>query len=622
MNKFSKIIVKSCAALGLSLGMISVASADLVCPIPTEDDEIVLGFFNGINNTVYEAIATLAEVRQTVEEAKARYINDDGAFVPENGGEPIPITYELFYNYTRGWLGEYLLDKVDHPLITAPLGAVGSGISLVNWLSPKTSDYHEVEQQIKAELRDRNAQSIDTMVQRRKAIEAGDYASIGQADTPIDRVFQGKYEYFFKAMWVSDYDYPSYKNRWLMAIENGLSISGSGPTHIPTQANYIAEMDALQERLADVFFWNTTQALVEDLHPAEVTAAVDYYRHRSQIDHHALMGRKFLFVAHSQGNLFMNRAYDYAISKPSIQPEQVRVVHIAPASHRLAYPDAKAYMASEDKVIDKFLDFMQDMEGSALRRGDVTIAQIPSASSRKNMNLGPGRGHDPRGHNMHNIYLNPYIPITTSDITVPGSYLLYMTDLLQGAVHQELLNLSSAPKIPATATQGFFTAMLTWDGPGDVDLHVHEPGGRHVFYSNKRGNTDREGPEHYFASCDSDNLQLGDYKIGVVNYSRAEGRKATLRISGWGKTNAYTRSITLDASSTEHTLYTVNVTARSIPNSSGVSEKTIVARPPGVYIDPPGTNVVAPGTTISQAQNYIYPLIVEWNATRTPNASQ
>ena len=90
-----------------------------------------------------------------------------------------------------------------------------------------------------------------------------------------------------------------------------------------------------------------------------------------------------------------------------------------------------------------------------------------------------------------------------------------------------------------TGTAGSFTITLTWDGSGDVDLHTFEPNGAHVYYDSPAGvvgyldvdNVTANGPEHYFASCDSNVLQAGIYHVGINNYARATGRTATVQVS-------------------------------------------------------------------------------------------
>jgi hypothetical protein len=73
---------------------------------------------------------------------------------------------------------------------------------------------------------------------------------------------------------------------------------------------------------------------------------VNYSEHRVRLDSWMLEGRKLLFVAHSQGNLFANVAYDYAKSK--VGADSVKVVHVAPASFKTNGPHV---LADKDRVI-------------------------------------------------------------------------------------------------------------------------------------------------------------------------------------------------------------------------------------------------------------------------------
>jgi hypothetical protein len=103
--------------------------------------------------------------------------------------------------------------------------------------------------------------------------------------------------------------------------------------------------------------------------------------------------------------------------------------------------------------------------------------------------------------------------------------------LLQGQAKQEQRNLqppsintpclfwvSNPCDLPALS----FT--LSWDGAtSDVDLHVYEPSGKHIFYGSPEGDdgyldrddTDGFGPEHYFAL----ETTPGDYGVQVVSFS-------------------------------------------------------------------------------------------------------
>ncbi|MEZ8216081.1 MULTISPECIES: YfaP family protein [Vibrio] len=122
--------------------------------------------------------------------------------------------------------------------------------------------------------------------------------------------------------------------------------------------------------------------------------------------------------------------------------------------------------------------------------------------------------------------------------------------MIRNDLQSELASLQTPEAIAST---GSFTATLSWNGLGDVDLHTFEPNGMQVYYQNRVGNvgeldvdnTSGYGPEHYFATCDRDNLELGVYSIGVNNYARAEGRIATVQISTGSISDVLTKSVTL-----------------------------------------------------------------------------
>lgn len=122
------------------------------------------------------------------------------------------------------------------------------------------------------------------------------------------------------------------------------------------------------------------------------------------------------------------------------------------------------------------------------------------------------------------------------------------------ALNATLTTTMAALTIPnPTSNQGFLTATLSWSVPttsigkladgtdiqNDLDLHVIEPTGTHVYYGlaerNKGGGEtaaarqgdagylDKDsttvGPEHYYASCDESVLKEGIYKISVAQES-------------------------------------------------------------------------------------------------------
>lgn len=224
----------------------------------------------------------------------------------------------------------------------------------------------------------------------------------------------------------------------------------------------------------------------------------NYADHRTKVDNALTQGSKLILFAHSQGNLFANRAYTYAVGKVGTGP--VKLVHVAPASSVLPGP----YTLADNDLIINLL----------LRAGGT----VPPA----NVHI-PFQGTG-NGHGILSVYLNPLYSEPYNKIRSD----------FQAA-------LSSAIAPPAEAQNGFFTVTLTWNGTGDVDLHTFEPGGAHVYYQNLNGqagaldvdNTEANGPEHYYASCDSTKLQIGTYRIAINNYARATGRTATVQISSY-----------------------------------------------------------------------------------------
>ena len=224
---------------------------------------------------------------------------------------------------------------------------------------------------------------------------------------------------------------------------------------------------------------------------------LDYAEHRLTVDKLALEGQKMLLVAHSQGNLFMNPAFDYAQTR--LASNSVATVHLAPASMTLRGPHL---LADIDLVINGLRLF-----------GWGSVPGI-------NLALPPS-GNDKSGHTLDGTYL---------DASRPGR------ERVQQMADQGLASLATPT---AAGNRGFFTTMLTWDGMGDVDLHTIEPAGTHVYYSNKSGqvgaldvdNTVADGPEHYYASCNTAQLQEGTYRFGINNYRHASGRKATMQVT-------------------------------------------------------------------------------------------
>jgi hypothetical protein len=291
-------------------------------------------------------------------------------------------------------------------------------------------------------------------------------------------ILQGRYEYFFSAMHSN--------SNWLDTITKAYPAMGA------TFLSFLDYINAASIAYLAKLAGNTPSLLS------------DYAEHRLRIDSTTLEGRKILLVAHSQGNLFVNEAYKYAITKTPVSA--VKVVHIAPAS---PITSGVHTLADLDLVING-LRIVGNVP-------PVTDA-IPNFSTRP---ANPSGEKDALGHGLLEIYINPNMAIAS---------------VVKNNINTALNSLVTPP---AKASTGLFTATLTWNGIGDIDLHVNEPKDTHVFYASAIGqagyldvdNIQANGPEHYYASCDASKIEEGSYSIAVANYSNADGKAATVQIA-------------------------------------------------------------------------------------------
>ncbi len=209
--------------------------------------------------------------------------------------------------------------------------------------------------------------------------------------------------------------------------------------------------------------------------------------------------QKILLVPHSQGNLYANAAYKkLTTGENAIPTTAIKIVGIASPA---------AYVAGNGK----YLTSTNDLVIKGLRSLELSVLAANFTISLST--------DDVLGHGLRSIYLN--------------SEHEGRAELIQ-LMHSAMSSLS-LPE--GQGSQGPITVTLTWGAQPDVDLHVLEPDGTHVFYSNKQGqvgsldvdDVDSYGPEHYFTTCSG--LETGTYTIGV-NYYRGSGPEiATVTIS-------------------------------------------------------------------------------------------
>ena len=138
--------------------------------------------------------------------------------------------------------------------------------------------------------------------------------------------------------------------------------------------------DVLANAQADTAaaFWGD---LLSNL-PTEAT----YEEHRKILDAEAKVGRKMLLVAHSQGNLFVNQAYDHIA--PKVGEDSVKVLHIAPATRT----------RRGDYVLSDW-----DLVIGGLRRFTGRETATPNTKMRF-------WHKEPLGHGLLEVYLSLHLP--------------------------------------------------------------------------------------------------------------------------------------------------------------------------------------------------------------------
>jgi hypothetical protein len=99
---------------------------------------------------------------------------------------------------------------------------------------------------------------------------------------------------------------------------------------------------------------------------ATVPTAADYATQQTELTAEATAGRKMLLVAHSQGNLFVNVAYDFI--QPQVGSTRVKAVHVAPASPTIR---GQYILSTNDAVINAL---RLDGGGSSVQPNNITIA--------------------------------------------------------------------------------------------------------------------------------------------------------------------------------------------------------------------------------------------------------
>lgn len=191
--------------------------------------------------------------------------------------------------------------------------------------------------------------------------------------------------------------------------------------------SYSSKLSGFVPGLISIFssLYSTTNAKVLQLTslllsnpPTSVTMAAN----NAALDQLASNGQYFMLIAHSQGNLFMNQAYDHIL--PTVGTTGVQAVHIAPASPTLR---GDYVLSSMDSVINGLA-----MLG-AMQPSNFALAQ----------NL-----DDTSGHTLLGTYLSTTITGTFRGLTKTPKQVV--TDLINAAIGK--LGIPVDPVCPLCST--------------------------------------------------------------------------------------------------------------------------------------------------------------------------
>ena len=241
--------------------------------------------------------------------------------------------------------------------------------------------------------------------------------------------------------------------------------------------------DFLQDKLKEIA--NSVDASVVKSNPA-------VQRHIEKYNKFLSEGNKVVIVSHSQGNLFANIAY---LGVDSQYSEGFGIVSVG-------NPDNFVAGGGPYTTIDE----------------DIIIGSVSNSLPANLDNFDGINLNDLSGHTFAKSYMksNHEAEVKILNDAVSKINVLNFPDSILG--------------------NGIITATLTWGSEPDLDLHVFEPNGTHVYYQNRSGisgfldldDVTGFGPEHYFVSCDT--VEAGTYRFGVNYYSGSSSETGTLTL--------------------------------------------------------------------------------------------
>ena len=201
-------------------------------------------------------------------------------------------------------------------------------------------------------------------------------------------------------------------------------------------------------------------------------------------------GKKVVLVAHSQGNFFGNQAYGLL---SNTERQSFGIVSVANPDSSVA-DDGPYTTLINDTFIWAII---------AIKTG----LGLPSLPMTPYMVNDLSDFNDITGHFFIDSYM---VAGSNSDQKITGDMINVLGSLVEPRQIVE---------------PGVITVYLSWGSEPDVDLHVYEPNGSHVFWYTPQGfsgfldkdDVNSWGPEHYTVdTCDT--LEKGTYRVALDYY--------------------------------------------------------------------------------------------------------
>ncbi|MDT8378696.1 MAG: hypothetical protein RQ739_07375 [Desulfotignum sp.] len=275
--------------------------------------------------------------------------------------------------------------------------------------------------------------------------------------------------------------------------------------------------DFLQNKLKEIA--NTIDESILQMNPAVQDHVEKYNKILSE-------GNKVLVLAHSQGNLFANIAY------LGIDSQYIDGFGIVSVGN----PDSYVAGGSLYTTLEE----------------DIIIESIPLSLSANVDNFFGINLNDLTGH----LFARSYMAIGRQAET---------------KILSDIESKINSLNFPDTSLgNGIITATLTWGSNPDLDLHVFEPDGSHVYYERRYGSSgyldyddvNGYGPEHYYVSCDT--IEPGTYRFGVNYYRGRSAETGTLSIQAGDQIRSrqqiFTKWFSSSGNATPYIMFEVQVT--------------------------------------------------------------